>query len=440
MYNENQNGDLTHHGIKGQRWGVRRFQNKDGSLTQAGRKRYDTDIEGAKEKVKKAKDDYNKSYARYNAATLYGSVYNQKAAEDLDKHARKLGYAKQDLQSEKIKDKLNNETKAKSDHRLKLEKQYLEKGMTQEEAEIAAYKRDKTEKVLATALGLSVAAATAYVAYKQYDKRVDKIIKAGTTLQNISSNSNKGVSDAFYSSMTKMDNAKYRGVYGDTIKNTGQKVYETKIGVNKNIKLASEKSAVSALKDLVTKDPDYAKDLRTHLEDSVWRYPLDKQQNTIRKGLESLKNGKVDSKVYEALNLSLVDHQLPTSSKINKGFYDQLKSKGYDAIMDINDKKLSGFHSSKPVIVFNGSAKTAVNSIREVGEQEIKNAKIKGMLDITVKSLAPSVAVSASSAALFKLGLDALETKSNDKIVRDYKKKHPNSELSYTEIVRQHKN
>lgn len=31
---------LTHHGIKGQKWGIRRFQQKDGSLTQAGRKRY----------------------------------------------------------------------------------------------------------------------------------------------------------------------------------------------------------------------------------------------------------------------------------------------------------------------------------------------------------------------------------------------------------------
>lgn len=31
---------LYHHGIKGQRWGIRRFQNNDGSLTTAGRKRY----------------------------------------------------------------------------------------------------------------------------------------------------------------------------------------------------------------------------------------------------------------------------------------------------------------------------------------------------------------------------------------------------------------
>lgn len=35
MYNE-----LYHHGILGQKWGIRRFQNPDGSLTEAGKKRY----------------------------------------------------------------------------------------------------------------------------------------------------------------------------------------------------------------------------------------------------------------------------------------------------------------------------------------------------------------------------------------------------------------
>lgn len=34
------NEDLEHHGIKGMKWGVRRYQNEDGSLTDAGKARY----------------------------------------------------------------------------------------------------------------------------------------------------------------------------------------------------------------------------------------------------------------------------------------------------------------------------------------------------------------------------------------------------------------
>lgn len=36
--------ELCHHGVKGQRWGVRRFQNQDGTLTSAGRKRYAANV------------------------------------------------------------------------------------------------------------------------------------------------------------------------------------------------------------------------------------------------------------------------------------------------------------------------------------------------------------------------------------------------------------
>lgn len=37
------NNQLCHWGVKGMRWGVRRYQNKDGSLTNAGKKRYERD-------------------------------------------------------------------------------------------------------------------------------------------------------------------------------------------------------------------------------------------------------------------------------------------------------------------------------------------------------------------------------------------------------------
>lgn len=48
--------ELQHHGIKGMKWGVRRFQEKDGSLTAAGRKRY---LDDKTRKIQKDIDSYD---------------------------------------------------------------------------------------------------------------------------------------------------------------------------------------------------------------------------------------------------------------------------------------------------------------------------------------------------------------------------------------------
>lgn len=68
------NGELYHWGIKGMKWGVRRYQNSDGSLTPAGRKR----LEKADQKWAKKKSD--KITAKAQKAT----------SKELNKYANEL--------------------------------------------------------------------------------------------------------------------------------------------------------------------------------------------------------------------------------------------------------------------------------------------------------------------------------------------------------------
>lgn len=60
---------IYHHGIKGQRWGVRRFQNQDGTLTPAGRQRLNTAKDKTLKRLEK-RTAYEKNRAANAAETL----------------------------------------------------------------------------------------------------------------------------------------------------------------------------------------------------------------------------------------------------------------------------------------------------------------------------------------------------------------------------------
>lgn len=88
--------ELYHHGIKGQRWGIRRFQNPDGTLTEAGKRRYGT-IENfnARKTLKKIQnEEKEKQKAITSGDSKQVMKYSSKlSSKELDEAIKRIEYS-----------------------------------------------------------------------------------------------------------------------------------------------------------------------------------------------------------------------------------------------------------------------------------------------------------------------------------------------------------
>lgn len=144
-----QNDELYHYGVEGQKWGVRRYQNPDGSLTPAGRKHYS----------KQAKKDA-KEYARAKMFYGEGAGTRRKLIKATVEERSKNDFYKQEF------DRYLNEQDM-SEHAEKAKHERKAKDFKNETAKTA---RGVKNLALKTGASVSTGAVAAFAAYKVLSK------------------------------------------------------------------------------------------------------------------------------------------------------------------------------------------------------------------------------------------------------------------------------
>lgn len=284
--------EIYHYGVKGQKWGVRRYQYADGSLTPQGKKRY---------------------YAMQdpNVIRKVSSLSEMKVGE-LVNNAKTRMTGKQYVDT------------------------YLAKGTT--------FSRIQTSK--------DFEKYAFYATYKKHDSNEymglfgknlkDRARAEAKTAEKISKKTKNE---------TDMATAKELKNRSDNLK-----VYQLKISSTKKLKVPSDENASHITASLL-KEKQFKDDVAASISDSKekMRRPsqqllFNQAQNAMRKDPSKLTSSEKIA-IYKALNLSLTNHN-PQEVAAQNRFYSELKKKGYNALLDYNDKEYSSYHAKRPMIVF----------------------------------------------------------------------------------------
>lgn len=375
-FNLDQSPHIVHFGILGMRWGVRRYQNADGTYTAAGKDRY---FDG---------HDYVKQKGPSGKSGASGGGSSSKNSKVLNEKKQSDAY-------------LKDVAKAKAN------------GKTEAEAQAIAERNRKIRKALAITAGVAVAAAVTYVGVKYYKKNIADVIvgTASTPLKRVQTFDGKNNLDGVIFAADAKDNARYIDWWGRQQKQVvdnnkmfakagwsgvdkswlNQDVYNMDLVFNKGAgtKVASNYHAKKIFNKMIKEDPQF----KASVEDMI------KTNNVRRLGADDL---------YDKFNINMAGEG--RKSEAAEKFFKVMKERGYGGIKDLNDNKYSGYETKSAAILFGGDYDwsahklsdsdftKAANDNKKLAEDLLRETRINNVVNTATPAL--GVAAAGTGAAL----------------------------------------